>query len=129
MDSSSADSATPPQADAPQIDPIQVLFGMQQQITNLTNIISNLTQHPIQSPSPPTTSTFQPSVKIATPVPFDGSLDKAETYLSQLSLYFTGKNLSDTEKVNIALSYMQNGTAAEWAKSMVQEATLAQTPP
>ena len=61
---------------------------------------------------------------MATPDDFDGSSSKADTFLSQLSLYFHGKRVSDDDdRVILALSYMKGGTAGPWAKLKVKEFT------
>ena len=61
---------------------------------------------------------------MATPDNFDGSSSKADTFLSQLALYFHGRRVnSDDDKVILALSYMKGGTAGPWAKLKVKEFT------
>jgi len=55
-------------------------------------------------------------IKVSPPEPFDGSMQKAETFLSQLKLYFYGKGITDElQRVVYALSYMNGRTAGKWA--------------
>uniref|UniRef100_A0A8H7XSC5 CCHC-type domain-containing protein n=1 Tax=Psilocybe cubensis TaxID=181762 RepID=A0A8H7XSC5_PSICU len=55
-------------------------------------------------------------IKVSPPDPFDGSMEKAENFLSQLKLYFYGKGITDDfQKVICALSHMKGGTAGKWA--------------
>ena len=109
-----------------------------QQISLLTQEVALLRQQQQQSVTPPITqspfssaarevhtppashgpSAFgsQSGIKVSPPEPYDGSMQKAETFLSQLKLYFYGKGITDDlQKVVCALSYMKEGTAGKWA--------------
>ena len=110
---------------------------LQQQISDLHHQLSTLLslsqQSLLNNPSQPLPdSSVTPAlsgsksfgIKVATPDDFDGSSSKADTFLSQLSLYFHGKRISDDgDKVILALSYMKGGTAGPWAKLKVKEFT------
>jgi len=77
---------------------------------------------PAAPPSPlPHTSSFV-NLKVAPPDPFNGNLAKSEEFLTSLNLYFHGKggNLTDEQKITVALSYMKGGTAGQWAKRKVK---------
>jgi hypothetical protein len=61
------------------------------------------------------------SIKVAAPDYYDGTISKADTFISQLSLYFHGKRVyNPTDRIVIALSYMKGGTAGPWAKQKVK---------
>ncbi|KAF5324415.1 hypothetical protein D9619_011182 [Psilocybe cf. subviscida] len=61
-------------------------------------------------------------VKVAPPEPFDGSMSKAESFLSQCLLYFYGRGItSDFNKVICALSFMKAGNADKWARMKIQQ--------
>ena len=63
-------------------------------------------------------------IKIAPPDVFDGTLAKTDTFLSQLSLYFTGRRREfqdDQDKIIFTLSYMKGGTAGPWAAEIVRQ--------
>jgi hypothetical protein len=60
-------------------------------------------------------------LKISPPDVFTGNSKDAETFLSQLALYFTGRKIEGDERVIFALSYMKGGTAGPWAKLKVKE--------
>ena len=67
-------------------------------------------------------SSHHANLKVATPDPFTGNLAKSEEFLTSLTLYFHGKggNLTDEQKITLALSYMKGGTAGQWAKRKVK---------
>jgi hypothetical protein len=104
------------------------LEQLQQQIAQLQQIIVTLQTSQLP-PSPhlnPSTTLPQPSpvsgIKVSPPDVFDGSINKTETFLSQLVLYFHGKKLKDdSDKIILALSYMKGGTAGPWAKIKVKQ--------
>jgi hypothetical protein len=75
--------------------------------------------HSLQlAPAPALSSS---SLKVAAPDIYDGTITKADTFISQLSLYFHGKRVQDpTDRIVIALSYMKGGTAGPWAKQKVK---------
>lgn len=103
---------------------LQLLFDLQKQVATLTTTLLNLqTQQQQQQPTtPPAPVAPKSSLKLSPPKPFDGSLDKADEFLSHLALYFIGTSITkDSEKVNFALSYMQGGTAGKWVTLMTQE--------
>jgi hypothetical protein len=78
---------------------------------------------PVFPPSPHIhSSSSHVSLKVAPPDPFNGSLAKSEEFLTSLTLYFHGKggNLTDEQKITLALSYMKGGTAGQWAKRKVK---------
>jgi hypothetical protein len=63
-------------------------------------------------------------IKVAPPDVFDGSQSKADTFLSQLSLYFMGRRKEfeqDDDKIIFALSYMKGGTAGPWAAEVLRQ--------
>jgi hypothetical protein len=63
-----------------------------------------------------------PSIKVAPPEPFDGSMSKAESFLSQCLLYFYGRGItSDYHRVICALSFMKSGNADKWARTKIQQ--------
>lgn len=65
-------------------------------------------------------------IKVAPPNFFDGSQGKADTFISELLLYFHGKRVQDdSEKIIFALSYMKEGTAGPWAKLKVKQLSSA----
>ena len=127
------DTATTPATTTPSVE------DLLQQISILTQELNLLKQQQQQSTTLPTThSPFSsaareihsvpvshgaPSpfgshsgIKVSPPEPFDGSMQKAETFLSQLKLYFYGKGITDElQRVVCALSYMKGGTAGKWA--------------
>lgn len=71
-------------------------------------------------PTPPLPSTHLP-LKVAPPQQYDGAMDKADIFINQLILYFMGRNITnDHDKVICALSYMQQGSAARWARGVTQ---------
>jgi hypothetical protein len=110
---------------------------LQQQISDLQHQLStllSLNQQPLSSHSihpssqsstintPATLGSKLSGIKVAPPDDFDGSFSKAETFLSQLVLYFHGKRVTENDdKVILALSYMKGGTAGPWAKLKVKE--------
>jgi hypothetical protein len=66
-------------------------------------------------------------IKVAPPIFFDGSQGKADTFISELLLYFHGKKMQDdSEKIVFALSYMKGGTAGPWAKLKVKQLSSAE---
>ena len=95
---------------------------MTQQLKALQEAMPN----PSCLPTPTTqTVTSSKGLKIAVPDNFDGTMSKADTFLSQLALYFIGKKMTDDmEKVMFTLSYIKGGTAGPWAKLKVQEYML-----
>jgi hypothetical protein len=63
-----------------------------------------------------------PNIKVAPPEPFDGSMSKAESFLSQCLLYFYGRGItSDYHRVICALSFMKSGNADKWARTKIQQ--------
>ncbi|KAF4612637.1 hypothetical protein D9613_011793 [Agrocybe pediades] len=84
--------------------------------------------HPVPvSHAAPSSSAPHPQIKVSPPEPFDGSMEKAETFLSQLKLYFYGKGITDNfQKVICALSYMKGGTAGKWAHEKTKVIDSAQ---
>ena len=118
---------------APTIDQLQQqISDLQLQLSTLLSLnqqsLVNNPSQPLSDPSinqTPAFPSFKSSgIKVATPDDFDGSFSKAETFLSQLTLYFHGKRVSDNDdKVILALSYMKGGTAGPWAKLKVKEFT------
>lgn len=72
--------------------------------------------------SKPSAPPLVPTIKVAPPEEFDGTLAKAETFISQLTLYFLGRKVQDnTDRIVFTLSYMKGGTAGPWAKMKVKE--------
>ena len=117
----------------PQPTPLPSVEELLQQITLLTQEL-NLLKQQQQSTTPPLTQSpfssaageinssslphaaISLSVKVSPPEPFDGSMQKAEAFLSQLKLYFWGKGITDDfQRVVCALSFMKGGTAGKWA--------------
>ena len=106
---------------------------LQQQIAQMQQLINTFTQS--QSSNPPSPSnpittinsstssnTTIASIKVAPPDIFDGATSKANTFLSQLALYFHGKRVHDnSDRIIFALSYVKGGTAGQWAKQKVIE--------
>lgn len=93
---------------------------VQAQLQTTMTALQNSTQNapPAVPVSPP-----KKTIKVATPDVFDGKLDKAETFLRQLLLYFHVKHddfTDDWDKINFALSYMKGGTAGTWADQIVE---------
>jgi len=78
---------------------------------------------PVNSSTSPETTTATPSgIKVATPDIFDGTTSKADTFLSQLALYFHGRRMHEnSDRIIFALSYMKGGTTSKWAKQKVIE--------
>jgi hypothetical protein len=81
----------------------------------------------------PTNTTPRELKGVAKPDIFDGTLSKAETFLSQLRLYFSAKReevRDDHSKIVLALSYMKGGTAGPWARIKVKQlSTVDLAPP
>lgn len=100
---------------------------LQAQLAALQGIIATMQQTAVPpAPPHPTPFTQPSSIKVATPDVFDGSLSKADTFLSQLAIYFHGRRVqNDDDKVIAALSYMKGGTAGPWAKLKIKEFTHA----
>lgn len=91
---------------------------MHTQPSNPLPVPQPTTPNPLTAPN--TTTTTPSSVKVATPDIFDGTTSKADTFLSQLTLYFHGKRLhDDSDRIIFALSYMKGGNAGKWAKQKV----------
>ena len=70
----------------------------------------------------------EPSSFVSKPDKFDGSWDKYRTWLVSLELYFQGnpqKFPNSTQKILCALSYLTEGTTAEWRTNV--SSRLAQT--
>ena len=107
-------TGTPPQ-NQPNTGTQPSIEDLQSQIHALQQVLNNLNTQPKSSSK---------GLKVAPPDPFDGTLSNAETFLSQLLLYFTGKKHelpADSDKITFALSYMKGGTAGPWAKRKVRE--------
>lgn len=99
----------------PNTGPQLSIEDLQKQIQDLQQALRNLNTQPKSSPR---------GLKVAPPDPFDGTLSNTETFLSQLVLYFAGKEHempADLDKITFALSYMKGGTAGPWAKKKVKE--------
>lgn len=102
------DIHTPTSPTAPSIEELQ------QQLIQMKQLLENLS-----SPTQPTKT-----YKVATPDPFDGSQQKTETFITQITLYFHGRKMyDDSDRIIFALSYMKGGTAEPWAKLKVKEYT------
>jgi len=100
----------------------QQSFFLQHQEQEPAVSASQSVPHPSINPiSPPVTSSHLP-LKVAPPQQYDGSMAKADIFINQLILYFKGKNITDDhDKVICALSFMQEGSAARWARRITQE--------
>lgn len=98
---------------------------LQKQIADMQKLLDTFVSQSIPRPhgSP---SSFK-GIKVAPPNFFDGSQAKADTFISELLLYFHGKNVQDdSERIVFALSYMKGGTAGPWAKLKVKQLSAAQ---
>jgi Retrotransposon gag protein len=97
----------------------QILTGLQQNITELTQLVNKQAQQIAQRP---TTSTKS---KIAKPEPFDGSAEKLDIFLRELYLNFEDDmsyfDADHMRKVRFALSYMKAKFAARWASHIIGE--------
>jgi len=79
----------------------------------------NLLQTTISGQTPPAPK--GPSLKVAAPSDFDGTMSKTDDFLSQLQLFIHGKRIQDAQdRIVLALSYMKGGVAGPWAKSKVK---------
>jgi hypothetical protein len=75
---------------------------------------------PVEYPTP-APSTPMVKLKIAHPIIFNGDPTKSEDFLNSLDLYFYGHlGASDAQKITCALSYMKEGTAAQWSKRTIR---------
>jgi len=106
---------------------LQQLLLLQQEMASLklqqqtASSVPSSGSPPPSNPLPPTSQAPALSVKVAAPDPFDGTQSKADTFISQLQLYFYGKRVHDDSlKIVTALSYMKEGTAGPWAKLKVK---------
>ena len=91
------------------------ISALQQQISQLQSIIA--TGLPSSHPTPK-------SLKVSAPDVYDGALDKAETFLRQLTLYIHARPAdfpSNDSKIIFALSYMKGGTAGAWADRILEQ--------
>jgi hypothetical protein len=73
----------------------------------------------------------QLKIKIATPDTFTGDRNKADSFLSQLYLYFNARPAdfpTDGQRILFALSYMKGGTAGPWADRFVEQVEAGQPP-
>lgn len=122
-ESTSAPNISSPASTIQQLQ--QQVSDLQQQLSTLLSLNQHSSQPPPQPPTIPTPvlpDSKSLGIKVAPPDNFDGSSSKADTFLSQLSLYFHGKRVSENDdKVILALSYMKGGTAGPWAKLKVKE--------
>jgi Retrotransposon gag protein/Zinc knuckle len=90
------------------------ISALQQQISQLQAIVSARTSSPTPSAK---------HLKVATPDIYSGHLDKAETFLRQLTLYIHARPsdfATDDSKILFALSYMRGGTAGAWADCILE---------
>jgi len=90
---------------------------LQQQIAEMQAYLSGLQPHTQPQPS-------SKGIKVAPPDVFDGTQSQTDNFLSQLTLYFTGKRgdfQEDHDKIIFALSYMKGGTAGPWAAEIVRQ--------
>jgi len=135
-------NSQPSQPSQPSISLEQLCQQLQQQNAILQQQINQLMQQqassvPPSSPKPvspaPNSLPLPPSnnyahtsfgssgIKVAPPDVYDGTISKADTFISQLHLYFHGKRVyNGIDRVVTALSYMKGGTAGSWAKGKVK---------
>jgi hypothetical protein len=109
-------------------DPITTLSPtieqLQKQIAEMQRLLDTFVSQ--STPTPHGSSTSFKGIKVAPPNFFDGSQGKADTFISELLLYFHGKKMQDdSEKIVFALSYMKGGTAGPWAKLKVKQLSAA----
>jgi hypothetical protein len=109
-------------------DQTTTILQLQQQVAELTQLVTTLLSHTSSNPSststppPPPPQSKSSSLKIAPPDVFDGNIKNTDAFLSQLALYYNGMKIEDdSDKVIFALSYMRAGTAGPWAKLKVKE--------
>lgn len=98
---------------------------LQQQLASMQEYLSQLHTQLNPQPTPR-------GIKIAPPDIFDGTLAKTDTFLSQLSLYFTGKRREfqdDQDKIIFTLSYMKGGTAGPWAAEVTRQYQVPSSQP
>lgn len=108
----------------------QMASLLQQQNSSAPASTSSLSGTPTPKPPTPLPFTTNPAhvatsnssgIKVAAPDVFDGTISKADTFISQLQLYFHGKRVYDnSDRIVTALSYMKGGTAGPWAKLKVK---------
>ena len=119
-------------------DNTPTVLQLQQQIAALQDLVMALQQGQNQSSTqvaPPQVSVSSgqsKGLKVAAPDVFDGSMDKAEAFISQLALFFHGKRhelQDDSDKVILALSYMKGGTAGPWAQNKGKDFSLTGVTP
>lgn len=108
------------------MDSGMIIFQLQQQVIQLSSLVNNLlhnqSQYQSQHQQPQHQSTYSPSIKVSPPTVFAGDINLAETFLSQLDIYFQGMKVhDDSDKIITALSYMKGGTAGSWAKLKLKE--------
>jgi Retrotransposon gag protein/Zinc knuckle len=91
------------------------ITALQKQISQLQAIVAAGIPSPQPSPK---------GLKVATPDAYSGDLDKAETFLRQLTLYMHAKPgdfTTDDSRILFALSYMKGGTAGPWADRILEQ--------
>ena len=78
---------------------------------------------PVEPPTQVAPGTYVAKLKMAAPDIFDGDLTKAEAFIASCELYFCGnlKEVSCTQKVYFALSYMKGKIAGQWSKRKFKE--------
>ena len=119
----------PPAGAAPEMNPILLLFNMQQQMLEMQKQLM-LLQAQTSTTAPVTVlPPSQPKMKHSPPEPYNGDKGNSSYFLSQLHNYFESMQATDDrEKVNFALSLCRHGTALSWAKGMYKQLEVAVKP-
>ena len=117
-------SPTPPPLTTEQLqEQVRVL---QETVVSLKRVLQQQQTSQSSNPTLPASSTtaiaHSPSgLKVAPPDVYDGTSSKADSFISQLYLYFYGKKVQvSSDRIVLALSYMKGGTAGPWAKQKVK---------
>lgn len=110
------------QTSPPSMEQMMGYIGyLNQQVSLLQAMVGQTTPTPTGQTTAATNSMYRPSLKVAPPNDFDGTMSQTEAFLSQLHLFFHGKRIQDDQdRIVLALSYMKGGVAGPWAKMKVK---------
>lgn len=106
----------------------QQQLTINQQHQTILNLQNAPAPAPIHIPNIPTPA--RNGIKLATPSDFDGTREKALSFLRACHLQFQGpgtQGLTDGDKITFALSYMKTGTAVTWADHIIETRAIDPT--